>query len=206
MKVRAPHNLQRSIQYGLGRAGKRNNLSIQALIKRNAHQSKGFNTSVKHSLRLQKAQTSRAFANAASTHTAATPIEVGTQNDDLDVSDGEDPVHDEDSDSDADQVEANENEGKEYPLQHRCLLAADWKKNNQFESVLTTAYDVSEALQSHSGCGLDKEFIIASSLYADLTGDVVEVVSGAHATERSPANEVRMRSDKFNNYTRDTRR
>ncbi|KAK3264233.1 hypothetical protein CYMTET_27015 [Cymbomonas tetramitiformis] len=247
MKVCAPHNLQRSIQYGLGRAGKRKNLSIQALIERNARQSKGFNTSVKHSLRLQKAQTSRgiqkrktkrvfqqhairwgglyrmlrqnrklesdiklaltgsrdgvceesaAFVTAASTHTAATPIEVGTQNDDVDVSDGEDPVHDEDFDSDADQVEANENEGKEYPLQHRCLPAADWKKNNQFESVLTTAYDVSEALQSHSGCGLDKEFILASFLYADLTGDVVEVVSGAHATETwSPVHATALPAD-----------
>ncbi|KAK3236723.1 hypothetical protein CYMTET_53155 [Cymbomonas tetramitiformis] len=81
------------------------------------------------------------------------------------------------------QVELNEKDGKEFPLQHRCLDAAEWKKNNVLESVLTTPYEVSKAMQGHTGCGLDKEFILASSVHADLTSDVVDVVSGVDATE-----------------------
>ncbi|KAK3283519.1 hypothetical protein CYMTET_8790 [Cymbomonas tetramitiformis] len=78
-------------------------------------------------------------------------------------------------DSDVDQVEANEANGKEFPLQHRCLPASAWKKNNELESVLTVPYEVSQALQGHTGVGLDKggaeetwEDVHAKGLEADI--------------------------------------
>ncbi|KAK3243581.1 hypothetical protein CYMTET_46778, partial [Cymbomonas tetramitiformis] len=86
-------------------------------------------------------------------------------------------------DSDIEQVEANEAKGNEYSLQHRCLGNLEWKKNNLLESLLTTPYEVSEAVQGHTGSGLDKAYILATTLHAELTADVVAVVSGSDDTE-----------------------
>ncbi|KAK3243489.1 hypothetical protein CYMTET_46861 [Cymbomonas tetramitiformis] len=80
-------------------------------------------------------------------------------------------------------VEANVAKGKEFPLQHRCLRPAAWRKNNELESAMTTAYDVSQALQGHEGVGLDKEYILASALHNDLTSTVLPVVSGVGEIE-----------------------
>ena len=80
-------------------------------------------------------------------------------------------------------MEANDAKGNDFPLQHRCLGQAEWKKNNLLESVLTTPYEISEAVQGHAGCGLDKAFILATTLHAELTADVVAVVSGCDEAE-----------------------
>ncbi|KAK3247665.1 hypothetical protein CYMTET_42843 [Cymbomonas tetramitiformis] len=86
-------------------------------------------------------------------------------------------------DSDVDQVEANEANGKEFPLQHRCLPASAWKKNNELESVLTVPYEVSQALQGHTGVGLDKGYVLALSLHNELTAERVAIVNGSGAEE-----------------------
>ena len=48
---------------------------------------------------------------------------------------------------------------------------------------MTTAYEVSQALQGHEGVGLDKEYILASALHNDLTSTVLPVVSGVGEKE-----------------------
>ncbi|KAK3243873.1 hypothetical protein CYMTET_7249 [Cymbomonas tetramitiformis] len=58
-KVCGPHQLQRSVQYGLGNAGKRKNKSLLSHISKNAKQSRSFHSSVLHSERLEKSQLSR---------------------------------------------------------------------------------------------------------------------------------------------------
>ncbi|KAK3282838.1 hypothetical protein CYMTET_9444 [Cymbomonas tetramitiformis] len=97
-------------------------------------------------------------------------------------SDGE--ISDADGDeSDADQVEANEREGKEFPLQHRCLGASDWKQGRQMESCLVTPYECSQAMQGHQAVGLDKEYVLACATHRTLTADKVEIVSGNEVNE-----------------------
>ncbi|KAK3262274.1 hypothetical protein CYMTET_28859 [Cymbomonas tetramitiformis] len=98
--------------------------------------------------------------------------------------DSDDGNSDEDSESDAEQVEANEREGKEFPLQHRCLGASDWKRSRQLESCLVTPFECSQAMQGHQAVGLDKEYVLSCATHQTLTADKVEIVSGIDANER----------------------
>ncbi|KAK3286998.1 hypothetical protein CYMTET_5470 [Cymbomonas tetramitiformis] len=85
--------------------------------------------------------------------------------------------------SDADQVEANERACMEFPLQHRCLGASDWKLGRQMESCLITPYECSQAMQGHQAVGLDKEYVLACATHRTLTADKVEIVSGNEVNE-----------------------
>jgi len=73
------------------------------------------------------------------------------------------------------EVEANERAGKEYPLQGRCLKAADWNQSHILESLLVHPHEASVEMQHHEGMGLDTVFVLMTLLHALLTAKSVQV-------------------------------
>ncbi|KAK3281813.1 hypothetical protein CYMTET_10409 [Cymbomonas tetramitiformis] len=174
MEVCGPHQLHRSVEHGLGNAGASKNAGLQAHIKRNGSMSRSFHQSVLHSEPLEGSQ--RIGYVSADKETVEDAV-------DPDPCSDEKEGGEESEDSDVEQIEANHREGKDYPLQHRCLSAPEWSKNNQVESCLAPIHDVSVDLQAHTGAGLDMEFSLASALHQNLTAQSADVVSGADEDE-----------------------
>ncbi|KAK3266170.1 hypothetical protein CYMTET_25187, partial [Cymbomonas tetramitiformis] len=216
VKVCSPHDLQRSVEHGLGRAGKRKNASLEAHIALNSKQSRSLHTSVLSSQRLLKSQLSRGVSKrrckrvfrlhrirwgglyrmlrqsrkletdikvaltdsttgqCAERAAFVAPVVTTTQ---TMASASASPQSAKETESSEEEEEdaGDENAEDSDVDQHRCLPASAWKKNNELESVLTVPYEVSQALQGHTGVGLDKggaeetwEDVHAKGLEADI--------------------------------------
>ncbi|KAK3246772.1 hypothetical protein CYMTET_35838 [Cymbomonas tetramitiformis] len=98
-------------------------------------------------------------------------------------SDSEDDNAAESDESDLDLIEEAEAQGKSFPLQHRCISSAEWRQAAFVESLLSLPYEVSQALQGHEGVGLDKEYVLAHTLYENLNQSEMEVVKGSGVNE-----------------------